>query len=316
MGSWMLRWNFDKESYSPNETTSLNLWIDNTGDTNLYISAFSVEFDFGKYQIQTISGTVAPQGNVGQVTTSYLGNGRLLIPNNVVGRKIFSFEYRVQEYVNNNWVDLGIYRTDTQYFINIYPKPFYKVFVSRGLRIEDRAVGDPIAEMIREWGFSTITIGIEINVPENQIADQIKTEIKNSDAVIVIATPRILDSLTGFWKTLEWAHDEIGIAFGVDKPLLIIKDRNVTLGGLPSYLSTNNKAPSIEFDQYNLNDLKLQLSSIMPSFREWVTTKRGQQFNNDLKDLIVGGLAIIGGIALLSGIVGESSDSSHKRSRR
>jgi hypothetical protein len=38
--------------------------------------------------------------------------------------------------------------------------PLHRVFLSRGLLIEDRAIGDPIAEMIREWGFETVTVGI------------------------------------------------------------------------------------------------------------------------------------------------------------
>lgn len=97
------------------------------------------------------------------------------------------------------------------------------MFVSRGLRQEDKAIGDPIVEMIREWGFETVTVGIEVKVPEEQVIQKIREEIRKADALIAIATPRYIDALTGIWKTLEWLHAEVGIAFGIDKPLLIQK---------------------------------------------------------------------------------------------
>jgi len=142
----------------------------------------------------------------------------------------------MHEYINNQWVDLGYYSSENQYFISVYPTPLYRVFVSRGLSAEDRAIGDPIAEMIREWGFETVTVGVEVEVPEEQIPTKVKEEIKRCDALIAIATPRHLDTLTGLWRTLEWLHGEVGMAFGIDKPLLILKDKRVSLGGLPGYL--------------------------------------------------------------------------------
>jgi len=125
----------------------------------------------------------------------------------------------------------------------VYPTPFYRVFVSRGLSVEDRAIGDPIVEIIREWGFETVTVGIEVKVPDNQVPQAVREEIRKADAVIAIATPRYLDALTGLWRTLEWHHGEVGIAFGIDKPLLILKDKRTSLGGLPSYLTSLKQAP-------------------------------------------------------------------------
>ncbi len=118
--------------------------------------------------------------------------------------------------------------------------------------------------MIREWGFDTITVGIEVEVPEEEVPLRVREEIKRADALIAIATPRFGDALTGLWRTLEWLHGEVGIAFGVDKPLLILKDKRVSLGGLLSYLSGAGHIPYIEFDPYNLEELKLKLSTVMP----------------------------------------------------
>jgi hypothetical protein len=306
MANWIIRWNFNKSSYSPGEQAFISFWIENIGESHLYLSNLELDFDFGKHNLQSISGTVAPREN------RFLGNVWISLPKNIVGRKIFSFNYRLFEYISGQWNDLGPYSSERQYFISLYPTPLYRVFLSRGLLTEDRAIGDPIAEMIREWGFGTTTVGIELKVPEAQVPTKVKEEIKNSEAVIAIATPRTLDALTGLWRTLEWLHNEVGTAFGVDKPLLILKDKRVTLGGLPSYLSRSEEAPVIEFDSYNLDQLKTGLSSLMPGFREWIETKRRQEFFNGLTKIVVGGLAVVGLVAVLSGIAGALGGSSKK----
>jgi len=306
MGSWIIRWNFNKESYTPGESALASFWLENTGDTHLHLSELKLDFDFGTYNLEGISGTIPPKAN------KFLGEIRLLLPKNVVGRKIFTIKYRMYEYINNNWIDLGYYQSDKQYFISVYPKPFYRVFISRGLSVEDRVIGNPIAEMIREWGFETVTVGIEVKVPDEQVSQAVKEEIRRADALIAIATPRYMDALTGLWRTLEWLHGEVGTAFGIDKPLLILKDRKAFLGGLPSYLANLKQTPTIEFDPYNLDELRTGLSTLMPGFREWIETKRTQEFFDALGKIIVGSLAVIGGIRILSGIIGALGGASKK----
>lgn len=303
MGNWIIRWNYDKPAYEPGKQALISFWIENLGDTYIYLSDLSLNFDFGVYNLAVIAGMVEPR------EYKYLGNIRLALPNKAVGQRTFAVSYRIYEYVNGSWIDLGI-KQSRQYRIGIYPHPFFKVFVSRGLRPEDRAIGDPIVQMIREWGFNTVTIGIERQVPEEQVSTAVKEEIKQSDAIIAIATPRFLDALTGLWKTLDWLHGEVGIAYGKDKPLLILKDKRVSLGGLPSYLAELDRLPLIEFDSYNLNEVPSLLAAIMPGFRDWITSKRRQEFFAVLRDLLVEGLAVVGGIAIISGIVGSIRGSS------
>ena len=297
MGSWILRWAFDKRSYSPGEITTVSFWAENTGDTYLYFNEFKLEFDFGTYEIETVAGQISPS------SSRFLGIARIELPRNVVGRRVFVIRHRVYEYVNGEWVDMGVVEYEKRHFLNIYPRPFYRVFVSRGLRVEDRVVGDPIVEMIKEWGFETVTIGIEVKAPEEQVPIAVRREIERADAIIAIATPRHLDALTGLWRTLEWLYSETGIAYGLNKPMLIIKDKRVTLGGLPSYLVKYQNVPLIEFDPYNLDELRAKLATIMPSFREWIEAKRHQEFFEALGRLIIGGLAVLGAITL-PGVIG------------
>jgi len=263
-GFWILRWNFNRPNYAPGEIALVSFWFENSGDTPLYISDISLEFDFGVYSLGSIvSGIVQPRRNV------YVGSARIQIPSNVVGRRVFTIKYRIYEYINGVWIDLGYYEQGL-YFISIYPRPLYRVFVSRGIRDEDRIIGDYIVEMIKEWGFETVTVGVEVIVPEEQVPMRVRDEIMRADALIAIATPRFLDALTGLWKTLERLHGETGIAYGVGKPLLILKDKRVYLGGLPGYLASLRQVPVIEFDPFNLEELGAKLSAIMPQFREWI----------------------------------------------
>lgn len=306
MGSWVLRWNFDRESYRPKDSPIASFWLENKGDTELYLSDLNLKFDFGSYDLKSISGIVPPKSE------HYLGNVRLSLPKNAVGRNIFTLNYRIYEYSAKDWIDQGYYRSDGKYFLSVYPQPFYKVFISRGLSTEDRTIGDPIAEMVREWGFETVTVGIEEEADDEKVAEKAKKEIRYADGLIAIATPRIKDALTGLWKAMEWLHGEVGIAFGEDRPLLILKDERVSLGGLPSYLAKYEETPTIEFSRYNLDELRKALPTVMPGFREWIENKRRQEFVEGLRKIITLGLAAVGGATIVSGVIGILTDTSKK----
>ena len=47
-----------------------------------------------------------------------------------------------------------------------------------------------------------------------------REEIRNSDAVVLIATTRFVDSGM-FTRTFEWGNDEFALGYGERKPLLI-----------------------------------------------------------------------------------------------
>jgi hypothetical protein len=93
---------------------------------------------------------------------------------------------------------------------------------------------------------------------------------------------------------------------------IIMKDKRVSLGGLPSYLAAMKQAPIIEFDQYNIDKLRIGISTSMPGFREWIEIKRRQEFQDALGKIIVGGLAVVGVVAITSGIIGALGGASKK----
>lgn len=64
----------------------------------------------------------------------------------------FRYTITLYELINQNWVQLPTHPTP-EYIINIFSTPVYRIFLSRGLLVEDRAVGDVIARILREWGY-------------------------------------------------------------------------------------------------------------------------------------------------------------------
>jgi hypothetical protein len=93
------------------------------------------------------------------------------------------------------------------------------------------------------------------------------------------------------------------MAYANRKPILILRDKNVSLGGLLAYSQRQ-----IEFDPQNLPDVKAKLAIIMPAFRKAIEQHNTNEFNRDLKDLAIKGLAAFGGLVLLSGIIGSIMD--------
>jgi len=81
MGNWVIRWNFSKPNFSPEEQALVSFWMENTGDSWLYLSELMLEFDFGVYKLKSISGMVAPREN------KFLGSVWLSLPKDAVGRK-------------------------------------------------------------------------------------------------------------------------------------------------------------------------------------------------------------------------------------
>ena len=82
------------------------------------------------------------------------------------------------------------------------------------------------------------------------------------------------------------------------------------MGGLPYYLKLE-QVPVIEFDPYNLDEVRRVLSR-MPAFIEWIETKRRQNFFETLGKIVTSGLAVLGLTAIIAGVVGVLFGSSKK----
>lgn len=217
----------------------------------------------------------------------------------VYGKKAFTIVYDVNYYNGKGWVFYDSFRTDeNRYFINVLPTrelntSRFIAFLSRGIRLEDLLIGDFIAQRIRQWNFETRTVGIEVSIPNEETSQHVRNEIKNADVLIAIATPRNYDQITDTWRTLEWLQAEVGIAYGVNKPLLILQENTVKLDALPNYLTSFDKVPIIVFDRSDLVGIIDNIDNYMPYLREAIKKKRVDAF---FSALIKGGILTLAGI--------------------
>ncbi|MDA4119939.1 MAG: hypothetical protein OK436_05070, partial [Thaumarchaeota archaeon] len=133
---------------------------------------------------------------------------------------------------------------------------------------------NPIVAMVEEWGFTTHTVGVDIAADYPNLPFQVKNTIRANDCVVVIATKRDLSAISNRWKTFEWSHGETGIGFDAEKPILVLTDYEVQLGGLPASLS----GPRIVFDVNNMAALPRDLSRVMPEFRNQIANVKHNEF--------------------------------------
>lgn len=301
MPSLSLQWNFDKPTYAPGETATISLWANNDGSNPLLVSAAQAEFDFGKYPFPSNTPIMPRQ-------RGFIGSKEVPIPAHIVGTKSFSVRVRVLEQEQGTWVDQGELETDRPCSINIFALPWYRVFVSRSIDPADGSIYGPLETVLRQWGFNLTTVGVPQPVNETQVLPLLRQGVRQADAVIAIATPRIMNAMTGLWHTLEWLHGETGVAFGANKAMLILRDSRTQLTALPGYLAQHGDVPMVEFDPYNMDDATDRLSRMMLPFREWIATKRKLEFEESRRQLWkgigIGALAtigIMGGVAAVMG---------------
>jgi hypothetical protein len=304
MAEWELSWTYDKANYQPNSKGSIHFSLKNIGKNYLHISEFGLQFDWQKnkkeYYPKDCDVLIPP--NISQ----YISTLDFEIPNAIAGIQTYRVYYHLWEYdsLAENWIDLNPQWSEWNHYIKVIPVPYFHAFASRSLEFDDTVLNEPIVKMIEEWGFSTRTVTEPLK-PEDQ-APVIKREIKNSDCLILIVIPRFKDALTERWKTFEWGHGETGTAYGIDLPILVLRDERVDLGGLPSVL----KDYQISFNPINLDSLRQGLGQIMPQFRsvvwavkrqrdEIIKAKQKEEFKKALAlfGISAGAGLLLGGIA-------------------
>lgn len=296
MATWRLRWNFSQETYQPGSDGIVSSYLENLGDIPIFVSDIGIQFDWmkDKYYHSTLD------ENYGKViqphSTRFITTLNFNIPQTIAGQVLYKVCYHLYEYNRSvdQWHDLGESWSDEKYFMNVFPLPYYRAFITRSLRPEDRIIGDELERVIKEWGFTTKTVKFKERVSDVVLRESIRGGILNSDCHIAVATPRYLDALSGVWRTFSYLHNEVGIAFGQEYPILILLDKRVAIDGLPSTL----REYTFEFDINNYEEIRRRIGATMSAFREYIANKKWQEFTNTLAKIAVStGLVIAGGIA-------------------
>lgn len=293
---WLLQPHVDKVIVFPNESINFNLQIYNLQSNYLYFGDLIVHIPwFGEWETKT-SVTVEP------VKDKFLTSFRIPMPGNVLGEIKIGFTLATWDWNSalSKWQFSGNIKTEQDFSLWAMPLPRYRAFVSRSNRGEDRPVVEPIVNLIQWWGFETYTLGIDEFIKDpNKIPQKIKEEIIKSDCLFAIVTPRDISALDGFYKTLTWLHNEVGMAYIVDKPILLIVQDSVN----PEGLIATQSIPHVVFSPLDLASFSYIFNGVMPIFRDWIKEHKQKEFDSQLKKLIeeVATGAFIAGYALGGG---------------
>ncbi len=136
-----------------------------------------------------------------------------------------------------------------------------KALVSCSNHPEDFQLVNGFKHLFRTVGFSPVTIGQEVKVNDGEVVQTIIKEIKNSDCLILIGTPRYI--MSDFKnKMAEAFHEETFMAYILNKPILAFVDSTVDVKGLIPY-SDQSKLEVVRYEgNLNLGD-PLTFNSIL-----------------------------------------------------
>lgn len=286
---YWLNWRFDKLWFKPGGHGLASLWLENHGMHPIYVSKIGAQFDWqaDNWYVNDSNVYIPPN------SSKYLSFLDFNVPTNIVGKRTCQFGVEIHEKDPMlDWRNKGIIWFEPT-SINVTVIPRYRCFVSRSNREENKLMVEPFVNRIQDWGFDTYTVGINVFADLGKEKEVIRAEIEKADCLIGIATKRYQAWVNGYaWKTLEWLHDEVSIAYGLRKPILIIKEEDLELGGLPTKLSF------ISFSPHNINEGLRKLDNCMLQFRRQIESKKSGELFGNLGKLAVGALLLFAGIGI------------------
>ena len=147
----------------------MSFYLENLGDTPLFVSDIGLQFDWMKDKYYHIT-LDKNYGNLVQPnSTRFITTLNFNIPQTIVGQTLYKVYYHLYEYNQSvdRLYDLGEKWSDENYFINVFPLPYYRAYITRSLRPEDRIIGDELERTIKEWGFTTKTVEFKERVSDN-----------------------------------------------------------------------------------------------------------------------------------------------------
>jgi nucleoside 2-deoxyribosyltransferase len=128
-----------------------------------------------------------------------------------------------------------------------------KVFVSYGRR--DAAVAEKISNALREIKVVPTSLDTDVK-PGDDFRKAISTNLKNSDAVLVIATSPDVASHS-------WTGYEIGMAEALRKPIILMTSDRYSLSDFPESLTS---FPVVVFDPDKPEDAAKEISERLLSY--------------------------------------------------
>ena len=177
--------------------------------------------------------------------------------------------------------------------------PPLNVFLSRSLSEEDRNVGEEVVRALLRWLLHPSTVGVPERVSDNRVAERVRDQIAASDGVIIIATPRYIDT-AGRVHTFEYAHAEAAVAFAKEKPILIVRPQGCRLTSFLKALEDGGHCSIVdvtEADFADPSDLLVKLQMGLHWFRSLArATRKKNQWHKASRWLAGGTILALGAL--------------------
>jgi hypothetical protein len=201
--------------------------------------------------------------------------------------------------------------SDQGHPLQVGPLRPFLAFVSRSLRPEDAPLVEPFVKRLRLWGLNPRTVGVNVTARDpSQVSPDVREWIAKCDCLVAVATPR--EALaSGEYQPPDWIHSELGIAYGREKPFLLIHEASVRVGGLPE--RTGFRLP---FEAAHPERAFPALDAQMPEIRAWCQVGRAASRRAGWIDLGTKALAVFGAIRLVQGLADPEEPTRPKRRKR
>lgn len=211
------------------------------------------------------------------------------------GPLTFSACYHAEEMnPSQGWQDAGDWEME-QPLLTISSAPRYDAFFTRSNAPVDYSLGNSVEAALRQWGFEPATVGQPERASEEDAPRLARDKITAAQAVVALATPRLVNPDDGTWRAFEWLYAEGAIAYAQSKPLLILRQVGVELASFLTALISRGEALHVEFD--GPSDVVDRVYSALPAFRQQVSTHRASRGGGWLPYVGVFGLGALTAVA-------------------
>jgi hypothetical protein len=151
-------------------------------------------------------------------------------------------------------------------------------FISCSARSNDKEVNNFFVNLIDK---ARIHSTVSLDNPDLKPSpEKIRDQINKCDIFISIATARYEVITPGrYWKTSEWIHEELGIAYALRKPIVIIYESSVALDeGISKRI-----VDCVEFDRTKLNESEPKFKQVLAKAKQQYRELNKPQVPRDIR---------------------------------
>ena len=154
----------------------------------------------------------------------------------------------------------------------------YRAFIAHSIDKKDKLVVESFLKILSQASIEGYLS--ELHPQPRPIPEKIRQNIEQADCLVAIITKKYKIEEREIWKTSDWIHNEIGMAYQSNKPILALVEENVEVGGLSKYTTE-----LIYFDRINIQKSIQLISSVLGSLRKQIEKNRLEDSSHEKRSL-------------------------------